>query len=178
MNVDTKIEEFASLRDGTTLVIQRWLPGPVERIWNYLTDSDLRRKWLAAGDMTLTPGGGFELIWRNDELSDASDPRPAGFAEEQRMESRMIAVEPPRLLTYAWGKGDVTFELEPRGDKVLLTLTHRGLDDPSMRDMTASGWHMHLEILGARVAGRDAASFWSGWTRLHQTYRARLASTR
>ncbi len=130
MNVDTKIEEFASLRDGTTLVIQRWLPGPVERIWNYLTDSDLRRKWLAAGDMTLTPGAEFELIWRNDELSDASDPRPAGFAEEQRMDSRIIAVEPPRLLTYAWGKGDVTFELEPRGDKVLLTLTHRGLDDP------------------------------------------------
>ena len=76
MNVDTKIEEFASLRDGTKLVIQRWLTGPVERIWNYLTDSDLRRKWLAAGDMTLTPGAEFELIWRNDELSDASDPRP------------------------------------------------------------------------------------------------------
>ena len=31
MNVDTKIEEFASLRDGTTLVIQRWLPGPAYR---------------------------------------------------------------------------------------------------------------------------------------------------
>ena len=47
--------------------------------------------------MTLTPGAEFELIWRNDELSDASDPRPAGFAEEQRMDSRIIAVEPPRL---------------------------------------------------------------------------------
>ena len=31
-----------------TLKIERVLPGPIERVWAYLTDSDLRRQWLAA----------------------------------------------------------------------------------------------------------------------------------
>ena len=176
MNVETTVEEFASLRNGSTLVIQRWLPGPVERIWDYLTQGEMRRKWLAAGQMTLTPGATFELIWCNDELSDVADHRPAGFAEEQRMQSRIIAVEPMRLLTFGWGNGDVTIQLEPRGDKVLLTLTHRGLEASSDPSMEAAGWHMHLDILDALAAGRNAGSFWSGWTKLRSIYQARLAN--
>ena len=50
--------------------IQRILPGPIERVWAYLTDSDLRRRWLAAGPMEMKVGAPFELVWRNDELSD------------------------------------------------------------------------------------------------------------
>ena len=38
-------DQFAVLTEPTTLVIHRWLPGPAERIWRYLTDSELRGKW-------------------------------------------------------------------------------------------------------------------------------------
>ena len=31
-----------------TVRIERILPGPVERVWAYLTESDKRKKWLAA----------------------------------------------------------------------------------------------------------------------------------
>src|SRR6266702_3266314 len=72
---------YGSLIEPTTLKIQRLLPGPVERIWAYLTDSDLRRKWLAAGAMEMKLGAPFELTWRNDELSDPPGARPAGFPE-------------------------------------------------------------------------------------------------
>ena len=168
------VDDFGSLAEPTTLVIQRWLPGPVERIWQYLADSDHRAKWLAAGEMALAPGAAMELVWRNDRLSARSDPRPAGFPEEQRMESHVIAVDPPRSLTIAWGNGDVTFELAPRGDRVLLTLTHRGLDDRGARTMIAAGWHMHLDILRAELTGAEADSFWSGWTQLRQAYETRL----
>jgi uncharacterized protein YndB with AHSA1/START domain len=170
MNLQANVGDYGTLSDGSTLTIQRWLPGPVERIWTYLTDGDHRRKWLAAGDMRLAPGASMELVWRNDELSDPLDPRPAGFPEEQRMVSHVIAVDPMRMLTIAWGKGDVTFELSPKGDKVLLTLTHRGLDDRGARTMIAAGWHMHLDILLARVSGQRAGSFWSGWTSLKGFY--------
>lgn len=170
MNYRENFDEFAKMTDRSTLVIQRWLPGPIDRIWNYLTDSELRRKWLAAGEMELAPGASLELVWRNDNLSAASDPRPAGFPEEQRMQSHLIAVDPMRLLTIAWGKGDVTFELKERGDRVLLTLTHRGLDDRGARMMIAAGWHMHLDILLANVSGTEAASFWSGWAKLKDVY--------
>jgi uncharacterized protein YndB with AHSA1/START domain len=44
------------------LRIQRLLPGPIERVWAYLTESDLRRQWLASGTMQLQPGASFELV--------------------------------------------------------------------------------------------------------------------
>ncbi len=34
-----------------TLKIKGLLPGPIEGIWAYLTESDLRRQWLASGEM-------------------------------------------------------------------------------------------------------------------------------
>ena len=174
MNAHAGTADFGTLTEGSTLVIQRWLPGPAERVWNYLIDSDLRQKWLAAGDMDLAPGASVELVWRNDRISHASDPRPAGFPEEQRMQSHVIAIDPMRMLTIAWGKGDVTFDLKEQGDKVLLTLTHRGLDDRAARTMIAAGWHMHLDILAAEVAGVELPSFWSGWATLRDVYEQRL----
>jgi len=174
MNIQATANDYGTISEGSTLTIQRWLPGPVERIWTYLTDSDHRRRWLAAGEMRLAPAASFEFVWRNGELSDPSDPRPAGFPEEARMSSHVIAVDPMRMLRIAWGKGDVTFELMPKGEKVLLTLTHRGLDDRGARTMIAAGWHMHLDILVARVSGKESVSFWSGWAQLRDTYEQRL----
>jgi uncharacterized protein YndB with AHSA1/START domain len=60
---------YGALTEPTTLEIQRLLPGPIERIWAYLTESEMRRKWLAAGDMEMRVGALFELVWRNDELT-------------------------------------------------------------------------------------------------------------
>ncbi|TYB86106.1 SRPBCC family protein [Oceaniovalibus sp. ACAM 378] len=174
MTEQDDVDRFAKMTDNSTLVIQRWLPGPADRVWRYLTDSDLRRKWLAAGGMDLVPGAPLELVWRNDTLSDADDTRPSGFAEEQRMQSSIVAVDPPRMLTIAWGKGDVTFMLKEKGNRVLLTVTHRGLDDRNMRRMTAPGWHMHLDILSAELSGVEPASFWSGWSELQALYDDRL----
>ena len=62
------LDEFGALTDPGTLKIQRLLPGPIERVWAYLTESDLRRQWLAAGQMEMKVGAPVELVWRNDEL--------------------------------------------------------------------------------------------------------------
>ena len=60
-------------------------------------------------------GAPFELVWRNDELTDPPSQRPAGFPEEHRMQSRITELDPPRKLAITWGSsGDVSFELEPR----------------------------------------------------------------
>lgn len=164
---------FATLVEPATLTIQRWFPGPVERVWRYLTDSDLRRQWLAAGDMPSVTGECFSLVWRNDTLSRSDDPRPEGFGPEHRMETRIVSIEPMKHLAFTWGAGEVRFELEPKGDKVLLTLTHTGIQ-PDSRIMIAAGWHMHLDILVARTEGREPGSFWSGWRALKGTYEVRL----
>jgi len=168
---------YGVLTEPATLKIERLLPGPIERVWAWLTDSDLRRQWLAAGEMELELGAPFELVWRNNELTDPPGARPDGFGEEHRMQSRITELDPPRRLSFAWkGTGDVTFALEPRGDEVLLTLIHRRLPDRSMMLMVGAGWHAHLDVLVARARNQTPAPFWDSWIRLKQDYDRRLPS--
>jgi uncharacterized protein YndB with AHSA1/START domain len=169
------LDDHGVLIEPATLRIQRLLPGPIERVWAWLTQSDLRRRWLAAGDMEMKAGASFELVWRNDELTDPPGQKPDGFGSEHRMQSHIIALDPPRQLTFAWnGSGDVTFALEPHGDEVLLTVTHRRLPDRDTLLKVSAGWHMHLDILAARAREQEPAPFWDGWLRLKQDYDRRL----
>src|SRR6266545_2641850 len=76
-NHRTAPDEYGVLIEPNTLRVQHLLPGPIERVWAYLTESDLRRQWLAAGEMELKVGAPVELVWRNDELNDPPGQRPA-----------------------------------------------------------------------------------------------------
>ena len=175
MDAKTPPDAFGALIEPTTLKIQRLLPGPIERIWAYLTDSELRRKWLAAGKMEMKAGSPFELVWRNDELTNPPGRRPEGFGAEHRIESKITALEPLRKIAFTFGNaGDVTFELSPRGDDVLLTVIHRRLPDRSTMLKVSAGWHAHLDVLVARVTGTEPTPFWDGWSRLSKEYDRRL----
>ena len=125
--------------------------------------------------MEMKAGSPFELTWRNDELSDPPGARPEGFPEQHSMQSRITELEPMRKLSIAWNNsGDVTFELEPRGSKVLLTLIHRRLPDRATMLNISAGWHMHLDLLVARATGKQPEPFWDGWARLKTEYDPRL----
>ena len=175
MNDATTLESFGVLVEPATLKLERLLPGPIERVWAYLTDSDLRKTWLAAGDMDMQDGLPFEFIWRNDELSDPPSQRLPGFPEEQRMTSCIVACDPPRKLSFTWqGTGDVSFDLAQKGDEVLLTVTHSRIPERSTMLMVGAGWHMHLDILTAITTGKSAPAFWPGWQRLRDQYDQRL----
>lgn len=174
MNIAIAEAEYGVVTAPDTVRIQRLLPGPVERIWAYLTESDLRRQWLAAGEMDLQVGAPFELVWRNEELSDPPGQRPEGFSEESRMQSTIVEFDAPRRLAFTWGGGDVTFELEPKGEQVLLTVLHRGISDRSNLLKIGAGWHMHLNILAARTKGNKPEPFWDGWSRLRAEYDRRV----
>ena len=169
------LDDYGELTAPATLTIQRLLPGPIERVWAYLTESELRRQWLAAGAMELMVGAPFELVWRNDELTNPPGQRPPGFGDEHRMQSRITELDPPRKLAIAWeGSGDVSFELEPQGSEVLLTLIHRRLPNRATLLGVGAGWHMHLDVLVARATGTEPVPFWDGWSRLRQAYNRRL----
>jgi uncharacterized protein YndB with AHSA1/START domain len=168
-------DAYGALIEPATLKIQRLLPGPIERVWAYLTESDLRRQWLAAGAMETKVGAPFELVWRNDELTDPPGLRPPGFSEEHRMQSRIIELDAPRKLVFSWGNGgETSFELEPKGERVLLTLIHRRISDRANMLLVGAGWHMHLDILVARMTGETPEPFWDGWSRLRQDYDRRI----
>jgi uncharacterized protein YndB with AHSA1/START domain len=168
---------YGEMIEPATLKIQRVLPGSVERVWDYLTKSELRRQWFAAGDMELKQGATFELVWRNNELTNPPGKLPDGFNGNHTMTSTIIACDPPRKLAFTWGMGgtgDVTFTLEPRGERTLLTVVHTGLTDPNVRGKVGPGWHAHIDVLAARMAGTEPAPFWDNWTRLKADYDKRM----
>jgi uncharacterized protein YndB with AHSA1/START domain len=175
MNELATLDAYGVLTEPATLKIQRLLPGPIERVWAYLTESELRRKWLAAGQMEMKVGALFELVWRNDELSNPPGQRPPGFSDEHRMQSRITELDPPRKLAIAWeGSGDVSFELDPKGNEVLLTVIHRRLPSRATLLKVGAGWHMHLDVLVAAATGKAPEPFWDGWSRLQTEYDRRM----
>lgn len=168
-------EAFGALSEDATLTLERLLPGSIDRVWAYLTESDLRRQWLAAGTMEMRVGAPVELVWRNNELMENPGQPPEGFGGEHRMESEITELDPPHRLSISWGStGGVTFELEPVGDMVRFTVTHRRIPDRSIMLNVGAGWHAHLDVLAARLAAEEPEPFWDHWASLKAEYDRRL----
>jgi uncharacterized protein YndB with AHSA1/START domain len=167
---------YGVLTEPTTLTLRRRLPGPIERVWACLTDSKLRRRWLASGEMDLKVGAIFDLTWRNDELTDPPGRRPDGFPGVHTNENRLLSVKPNRRLSFAFATyGEVTFELEPQGRDVLLTMTHRGVADRGLLLIVAPSWHNHLDLLADRLADRTPEEpYWDKMARLQADYERRI----
>ncbi len=131
-DAELAMSEFGVVTEARTLRIRRVLPGPIERVWAYLTESEKRGRWLAAGPMELRVGGRVELTFRNSGLSAHAEPAPDKYKEYEGagFQGRVTRCDPPRVLSYTWGDhSEVTFELTPEGENVLLVLTHRRLPD-------------------------------------------------
>ncbi|HET6762675.1 MAG TPA: SRPBCC family protein [Longimicrobiaceae bacterium] len=161
--------------------LERWLPGPPERVWAYLTESEKRGTWLAPGEMELRVGGRVEHRFRHADLSHEKTPPPPYEAYEAGhvMIGTITRCEPPRLLAYTWGGGDdeseVTFQLVPQpGGEVLLVVTQRRLRSVTGMANVAAGWHAHLGILLDRLEGRPPRGFWSAHARHEAEYTRRL----
>ena len=173
------MSDYAVVTAPGTVRIERLLPGPIERVWSYLTESDKRAQWFAGGETELKSGGRVELVFRNSELTNNDDPAPARYAKqagEVVMTGRVIECEPPRLLVHTFGGegSQVRFELTPRGDKVHLVITHSGVETFEGMTSIAGGWHTHLGILMARLEGREPDGFWRTHSRLEAEYVERL----
>lgn len=173
----TATAEHGVMTEAGAIRFERLLPGPIERVWEYLTDSEKRRTWLASGPMDLRPGGEMELTWRNSELAWPDEVTPERFAkfEGMSMKGRIIRVEPPRLLVHSWDEdAEVIYELAERGDKVLLTLTNRKLPNRAEVVGVSGGWHSHLAVLEARLEGREPPRFWDLVERVRRDYEERI----
>ncbi len=45
------MNDYATRIAPDAIRLERLLPGPIERVWAFLTESDKRARWLAAGDV-------------------------------------------------------------------------------------------------------------------------------
>ena len=162
-----------------TVKLERLLPGPVERAWAYLTESDKRATWLAAGEFDLRVGGKIRLEFDNSKLPNDEE----GLAKHpgtgiHTFEGVITRLEPMRVLAYTWLWGDnetdVTYELTPKGTDVLLTIVHQRLKPRGVALSVRSGWDVHTGILADVLAGTKPRPFWTTHDRLEAEYAARV----
>jgi uncharacterized protein YndB with AHSA1/START domain len=172
------MSDYGKMLRPDTLRIERLLPGPIERVWAYLTESEKRRKWLARGEMEPPVGGIMEMHILHSELS-AEKTAPERFKSIENGVSgheRITRYEPPHILGLTWGGdqpgavSEVIFELTEQGDQVLLVLTHSRLHDRADTVGSASGWYAHLAMLEDVLNGRETRPFWTTHARAEAEY--------
>ena len=177
---------FGTLLESGVVRFERLLPGPIERVWAYLTEPEKRARWLAGGEMELRVGGRVELRFRHADLSPVPAPTPERFAanaEGSAVPGTVTACDPPRRLAFTWGEGgdrwsEVTFELEAVSEGVRLTVTHRRLgDEPAVWANVAGGWHTHLAILEDRLHGRVPPPFFLAFEPIEAAYVERFGAS-
>ncbi|MFT3782710.1 MAG: SRPBCC family protein [Nibricoccus sp.] len=165
--------------------IVRLLPGPIERVWEFLTNPEKRARWLCGGVMEQKAGGKVEFAMHHKNIAPDETP-PAKWAHVQdpgvTFEGRVLRCEPPRLLVFTFGSDDsvATFELSTQGKQVLLTLTHRTTGEEEIAELTnyASGWHSHLNLLIALLEGAPRPPFWATHMKLLAEYEKLRPSTK
>lgn len=172
------------LLDENTVRFERLLPGPIERIWQYLTESDKRAQWLCGGDIEQKEGGHVDMHFHNVRLSNASDgdiARPDKYRdrpEKMSFTGGVTACDPMNLLEHTWEFEDenslVRYELTEEGDRVRLVLTHSRLETRDIVLSVSGGWHTHLNVLEDVLSGGRLRPFYKMQTRYEADYRQRL----
>jgi uncharacterized protein YndB with AHSA1/START domain len=136
-----------------SVVVEREIPHPPDKVWRALTQPHLVAEWLRmANDLKPVVGHGFTL--RGDTLR--GDWGGVGC--------KVLAVEPSRTLSYAWDhahddaahdpRSVVAFTLTPTSTGTRLRLEQQGFrpDQRQAHGGAQAGWRQHLSNLEAVVA--------------------------
>jgi uncharacterized protein YndB with AHSA1/START domain len=166
--------------DKTTVRFERLLPGPIERVWQYISEGEKRAKWLAGGSTELVVDGVVNLEFHNASLSPLPDDPPpnkyCGLPEKMSFSGRITRCNPPTLLAHTWeADGDfseVEYVLNAIGDKVQIVITHTRLNEDEVLGV-CGGWHAHLDILDDVLEGQTPRAFWKNHTALEAEYESR-----
>lgn len=133
----------------STLVVERELPHPPEKIWRALTQSSLMEAWLLANDFRPVVGHKFKL--RNQPM-----PQWDGV-----IDSEVLVVEPPTRLAYRWvalGVDTVvTWTLTPRAGGTHVRMEQSGFKPEQKANYHGAtyGWQQFIGRLESVVAGLD-----------------------
>lgn len=107
-----------------------------DKIWQALTDPDITAEYWGHRNVSDWQQGSS---WEH-ERADGSGVSDGGGV--------VVESSPPSRLVLSWGfpggdepdRSQVTFDLEPYGEIVRLTVTHTDLPDEAARDQIAGGW--------------------------------------
>ena len=142
---------------GWTLRFERQLTKPAAEVWAAM---------LAGGDGRSTGDGGDGGDGLDAAGPKVGDPAPAGLTNQFVLAGPITAVEPPRLLEYAWRSGDrdggrVRWSLSDGQGGARLVLTQSfpaALTD--RRATLLAAWHVWIELLAERLRSGTAPAGW------------------
>ena len=153
-------------KDGEqwTLVLVRELHHTPEKVWQALTEPAQLREWAP-----------FDADRSLGEVGSTVKLTTVGAPGPHVTETKVIRADPPKLLEYNWGGGDMRWELERLGAGTRLTLWAN--IGRRFISMGAAGWHICLDVLDhvldgnpiGRIVGPAAMKF-DGWQRLNAEY--------
>jgi uncharacterized protein YndB with AHSA1/START domain len=174
-----KSNSEATRPEAGTVRLERMMPAPIERVWQYLVDPELRATWLGGGTATPTKGEEFDLDFDHARITDDPQPSSSGFEPHHEI-GTVLECEPPRLLSYSWGEwfgpaAVVTMELEPAGDETRLTITHSRVTQAAIIPDVATGWTGHLDALEDKLRGGSGEGFWTNFDEAHERYQREWA---
>ena len=134
--------------DTRTLVVERVMPHPPEKVWRALTQGALIEEWLLKNDFQPVVGHHFKL--RNEPM-----PQWDGV-----IDCEVLSLEPNQRLAYSWNalglESVVTFTLTPDKDGTRLRMEQAGFRPGRENDRYFQGanygWQKFLGNLEQLVA--------------------------
>lgn len=130
-----------------TLVIERKMPHPPEKIWRALTEGALIEEWLMKNDFQ--PVVGHQFSFRSTPV-----PNWNGI-----IDSEVLVVEPNSRLSYSWAsmglESVVTWTLTPTEDGTHVRMEHSGFPSEEGANYKGAkyGWQSFIGKLEHVVGG-------------------------
>lgn len=133
-----------------------------EKLWRALTEPEFTRQYWAETwqDCAWTKGASWKLMIPDGRVGDAGE---------------VLEIDKPHRLVLSWrnefmpelraeGFSRATFELEPQGDMVKLTLTHEiDVDGSKLIEAVSSGWPMILASLKSLLETGESLEATRNW---------------
>lgn len=125
-----------------TLVMERVLKHPAEKVWRALSEPSLLEQWLMKNDFV--PVVGHKFTFRGE-------PKPHW---DGIIPCEVLAVEPPTRLSFRWYGWVVTLTLTPTADGTLLRMEQGdfGPEDTAAFAGAKYGWGGFIEALDTLLA--------------------------
>ena len=133
-----------AMTDKPTFVYVTYIESTPERVWHALTDADLTAAYWGHSNVSDWQVGSK---WEHRRTDGSGIADVVGEVVESVAPERLVTTwaEPGELPTDSPSR--VTFDIEPYGEIVRLTVTHENLADDAERDAAASGWAAVLSNL-------------------------------
>ena len=103
------MDAYGKLVNPQTVVFERLLPGPIERVFAFLFEEDKRKLWFTTGAIPTTPGEKFQMTWKHSTYSPNKSVAPDSMKEMDEKghtaTNTLLVYEPPYRLVFTFGEG-------------------------------------------------------------------------